>query len=177
MRRLRRNRKFSIQNSRFKINWVLRTHLSTCFSSGRSLRRDAKFGNELRASAGRRLRPAAVPCRNRKFRIHNSRFKIKSGCSLRSARTSGLADARCGPSPPPGCGPPGPDGPIPETSPQPSGRACDVEEQPSARGRLRAAGRCATEFAGRHFDQNCGCGLLAASTKPQIQHSKFKIQN
>ena len=26
-----------------------------------------------------------------------------------------------------------------ETSPQPSGWACDVEEQPSARGRLRAA--------------------------------------
>ncbi len=34
---------------------------------------------------------------------------------------------------------------------QPSGRACDAEEQPSARGRLRAAGRAATDLAGGHF--------------------------
>ena len=37
-----------------------------------------------------------------------------------------------------------------ETSPQPSGRACDVKEQPSARGRLRATGRYATDLDTRH---------------------------
>jgi len=31
--------------------------------------------------------------------------------------------------------------------------------QPSARGRMRAAGRDATDFAGRHFHQTSGCGL------------------
>ncbi len=41
------------------------------------------------------------------------------------------------------------------SSPQPSGRACDVEEQPSARGRLRAV----------------------APQRAQIQNSRFKIQN
>ena len=44
----------------------------------------------------------------------------------------------------------------PETSPPPSGRACDGEEQPSARGRLRAA---------------------AVSLKPQIQNEKGRIKN
>ena len=43
----------------------------------------------------------------------------------------------------------------PDPSPQPSGRACDVEEQPSARG---------------------GCGLRHPF-RVQIQNSRFKIQN
>ena len=42
---------------------------------------------------------------------------------------------------------------LPEASPQPSGRACDQKEQPSARGRLRAANRYAIEFAGNHLNQ------------------------
>ena len=62
-----------------------------------------KGGHGERAFAGAKLRPAAVPFRNRKFKIQNSRFKIKfelraclgiyhnSGCSLRRARTSGPA--------------------------------------------------------------------------------------
>ena len=61
---------------------------------------------------------------------------------------------------------------LPEKSPQPSGRVCDVEEQPSARGRLRAADPCGIEFAGDYLAHNwklqarlsvmtsfLGCGL------------------
>ena len=52
---------------------------------------------------GAKLRPAAVPFRNRKFMIQNSRFKINwgclgilpdSGCSLRSARTKRTCGTR-----------------------------------------------------------------------------------
>jgi len=59
-------------------------------NSGCSLRRTRRFGNELRASAAPRLRPAnrcAIDPgqknrtkrlrRSRKFKIHNSRFKIE----------------------------------------------------------------------------------------------------
>ena len=96
---------------------------------------------------GAKLRPAA-PLR---AQIQKSIFRIKrafwarlgiyfrSGRSLRSTqvrvRTAGLrrreAAARTVPT----------DRFQLETSPQPSGRACDIEEQPSARGRLRAARR------------------------------------
>ena len=41
-----------------------------------------------------------------------------------------------------------------EACPQPSGRACDVKEQSSARGRLRAADRSAIEFADKLFHHN-----------------------
>ena len=139
-------------------------------TSGRSLRRDAKFGNELRASAGQRLRSAAVPCRNRKFSIQNSKFKIKSGRGLRRSRTTARS---CVPPPGGGCGPTVlTDRFQPETSPQPSGRACDHKEQPSARGRLRAAGRCATEFAGKHV-------LYIASSCDPLRPCgrKFKMKN
>ena len=53
-----------------------------------------------------------------------------------------------------------------EISPQPSGRACDDKAQPSARGRLRAASRCATDFAGKHFHQNQR--LRAAATSCEV---------
>ncbi len=49
-----------------------------------------------------------------------------------------------------------------EASSQSGERACDTKEQPSARGRLRAAGRCATDFqfgpqpAEGHTKQTCG---------------------
>jgi len=50
---------------------------------------------------------------------------------------------------------------CPEAVPQPSGGACDVEEQPSARGRLRAAGRTATEVTDKTLQPIVGgCGQL-----------------
>ena len=146
-----RSCKFKIQNSKL--------------CSGCSLRSARKFGYELRASAGRRLRPAAVPCRNRKFMIQNSRFKIAFGCAwtyipVRDAACGAHACSvmNCGPPPPGGCDPHGPtERSKLESSLQPSGGACDVEEQPSARGRLRAA---AVPFWNRKFI---------------IQDSKFRI--
>ena len=144
------NRKFSIQNSRFKIKRVYRTRLCMCVISGCSLRRTRIFGYELRASARRRLRPAAASYRSRKFRIQNSRFKIKRafwarlGIYFRSGRSLRRTPATLW-----SCGPPPPQAAAHtvltdrfrfRASPQPSGWACDVEEQPSAGGgRLRAA--------------------------------------
>ena len=98
-------------------------------------------GREERAFAGAKLRPVA-PFRAQ-FIIQSSELPIgaqpakdgTSGCELRAFAAPRLRpanrsaiDSCC------------------KTSPQPSGRACDVEEQPFARGRLRAAGRCATEM-------------------------------
>ena len=51
-------RKFIIQNSRFKIRWGCRTRLGLYLDSGCSLRSARMFGYELRASAAPRLRPA-----------------------------------------------------------------------------------------------------------------------
>ena len=83
---------------------------------------------------GAKLRPAA-PLR---AQIQKSIFRIKRAFWARlgiRVRTAGLrrreAAARTVPT----------DRFQLETSPQPSGRACDIEEQPSARGRLRAARR------------------------------------
>ena len=45
--------------------------------------------------------------------------------------------------------------------------------QPSARGRLRAAGPCGTDCVSKHSDRNYGCGLLRFLTEPQIQYSKL----
>ena len=77
-----------------------------------------------------------------------------------------LRDASCGPSPPEAAARRCLTASILlAASPQPSGRACDMEEQPSARGRLRAAGRCATDFTSRHFHPN---KRLRAAIRPQI---------
>jgi len=45
--------------------------------------------------------------------------------------------------------------------------------QPSARGRLRAAGRTATEFADNHFLQKYGCVLR----RLLFRSRKFKMKN
>ena len=103
---------------------------------------------------GAKLRPVA-PC-GHKFRIQNSRFKIAdrtaacggharsepAGRELRASAAPRLrpADLLRGRY-------------LHKVSPQPSGRACNVEEQPSARERLRAANRYAIEFAGNHLNQ------------------------
>ena len=99
---------------------------------GRSFFAGREAGHRTRVACLRRAE-AAARCgsnRNRKFIFQNSIFKIKYACPASAASNP------------------------PEASPQPSGRACDVEEQPSARGRLRAAGHCATEFTSRHFHYN-----------------------
>ena len=138
-------------------------------------------GREERAFAGAKLRPAAAFSRP-KFRIQNSRFKItkseRSLCGGR-ARLQGVAGLRCPQAAARTVLTDRPMTSIPHgASPQSSGWACDHKEQPSARGRLRAADRCAIEFAGRHFDQNCGCGLRRhqRSRKFSIQDSRFKIK-
>ena len=63
-----------IQNSIFKINRGFRVRLGIYFRSGRGLRSARMFDNELRASAGRRLRPAA-PFR---AQIQDSVFNIQN---------------------------------------------------------------------------------------------------
>ncbi len=91
-----------IQHSKFKIQ--------NC-QSGRNLRRSrTKQTNRMRAAGLRRakLRPAAVPSgtANSAFKIQDSKLPI--GAQLaKEPHTSGLADASCGPPPPPGCGPHG----------------------------------------------------------------------
>ena len=61
---------------------------------------------------------------------------------------------------------------LAKKSPQPSGRACDVEEQPSARGRLRAAGRCATELDAKHLNNN-----RKRSHPPTFKEVEYTAQN
>ena len=166
------NRKFSIQNSRFKIKRVYRTRLCMCVISGCSLRRTRMFGYELRASARRRLRPAAASYRSRKFRIQNSRFKIKRafwvrlGIYFRSGRSLRRTPATlwsCGPPLPPGCGPLGPIGPT-LTRDKPAAERTGLHK------RTFGTRKCSPPPGG-------GCGLLRLPAKPQIQNSKFKIQN
>ena len=104
----------------------------------------------VRTAGLRRRKAAARTAFSRpKFMIQNSRFKIKRVCRctwvyipIRGAACGGRTRLlrSCGPPPPGGCGPHGPtDRSEIGTSPLPSGRACDVEVQPSARGRLRPA--------------------------------------
>ena len=66
-----------------------------------------------------------------------------------------------------GCGPHGPDGPI-QTRDKPAAErtgllSSSARMQPSARGRLRAAGRSATEFTDDHSAKIGGCGLPVAA--------------
>ena len=63
-----------------------------------------------------------------------------------------------------GCGPHGPDGPIP-VQVQPAAErtgllSSSARLQPSAKGRLRAADRSAIEFTDDHSAKIDGCGLL-----------------
>ena len=108
-----RSRKFMIQNSRFKIKRVRRGAIGLIPSSGRGLRRAStsgrKSGREERAFAGR----SCGPLRPFRARMKNEELKVKN--DLRAAACGGHADSdtNCGPPPPPGCGPHGPDGPIP----------------------------------------------------------------
>ena len=151
-----RSRKFSIHYSKFRMT-----------KSGRGLRSARTSRREQAGLRRAKLRPAAAS-RSRKFSIQN----YCSGRGLRRSRTTARS-----------CGPPLPQaaarrplaGSNLTASPQPSGGACDVKEQPSARRRLRAAGRSATDldtrdyankqrlraagrsataFAGKHFLQN-----------------------
>ena len=95
---------------------------------------DAK---ELRASAGRRLRPAAIPYRNRKFMIQNSIFKIIFGQQPAEGACSGT---NCVPPLPGGCGPHGPDGPA-QPQEKPAAERTGLRRKGAALrpGRLRAA--------------------------------------
>ena len=97
-----------IQNSIFKIS---------CGIKPRGLPAAERTGLRRRGAAFRRglLRAAAIPSGTA-----NSEFKIQHS-KLAAASNLGAC-------------------------PQPSGRACDVEEQPSARGRLRAAAPCGRKF-------------------------------
>ncbi len=63
-----------IKNSKRKIKNDYRD--AACGGRARS----GPAGRELRASATPRLRPAAVPFRNRKFKIQDSKFKITKIC-------------------------------------------------------------------------------------------------
>ena len=136
----------------------------------------------------RELRPAAGSYRNRKFRIQNGSRAAACGGRARLQGTAGLrrreAAARTVLTDRFQLG----------ACPQPSGRACDVEEQPSARG--GAAGCCALKGAMKNeelkmtfgsqlakkphtsglADARSGPspGEAAASMKPQIHDSKLK---
>ena len=136
-----RSRKYKIKND-------IR---SACEGHAQADLQDAKSG------------PSPGEAANSKFRIQDS--KLCSGCSLRRARqvrqrTVGLrrreAAAR---RPLPRS--------IPVASDKPAAermglheRPADARMQPSARGRLRAAGRCATELDTTPSATNSSCGPL-----------------
>ena len=105
--------------------------------------------------------------------IQNSKFKIQNYCSGRSLRRSRTTARSCGPPPPPGCGPPIPAGSNLTASPQPSGRACDAKEQPSARG-----GCGLPVLMDRNLPRNTlpMTGLLRLLAKSLIKNSKRKIK-
>ncbi len=150
--RLRPAWSFQGRNSKFGTQLAKDRHERTC-------------GREERAFAGRSCGPLRPAGTNSKFKIQNCR----SDCSLRRARSKRTCGTRAVGLRRPqaaGCGAHSGaihDSKLPEASmlgrfecqasPQPSGRACDVKEQPSARGRLRAANRYAIEFAGNHLNQ------------------------
>ena len=127
-------------------------------------------------AAGLRRREAAARCALR-AQIHNSKFRImKSGCSLRSAclqreRAAGLRRPSLRPARPlQGRF-------LPEASPQPSGRACDVEEQPSARGRLRAAGPAGPVCWQAFSPQPAAAGRAAADFAGLCLHSGGSLRS
>ena len=102
--RLQRSRKFSIQNSRFKMRWACRVCLGIRSDSGCSLRRAARSGpagRELRASAPGRLRPATVPFRNSQFIIQDSKSTAGSRCLKRSNVSKASPSLAGGCTPPP----------------------------------------------------------------------------
>ena len=144
----------------------------------------------LRAFAGRSCGPLGLS----KAEIQNSRFKItESGRSLRSARSSGPAGRELRASaagrlrPANRCAIDSAQkarsraksaSKSSEAAPQPSGWACDVKKQPSARGRLRAAGRYATDFASTPFPlQSAAADCGGSLQELQIQNSIFNIEN
>ncbi len=95
-----RNRKFSIQNSRFKIRWgagyawaYISIRAAACGELARADLRNTKP----QASARRRLRTAAASL---KPQIHDSRFKInfRAGACEETAQADAQADASSGPS-------------------------------------------------------------------------------
>ncbi len=126
---------------------------------------------------------------------------VHSGSSLRSARTSGLADARCGPSPGEVAARSAFARPI-FTRAKPAAErtgllSSSVRLQPSALGRLRAADRFAIAFASGHhipatrrrfatngtfgprfakdaYERTCGCE--SGPLRPAGANSAFKIQ-
>ena len=120
---------------------------------------------------------------------------VHSGSSLRSARTSGLADASSGPSPGEAAARSAFARPI-FTRAKPAAErtgllSSSARKQPSARGRLRAADRFAIAFASGHHIPATRRGLRRTHTsgpsrgeaaarcalRAQIQNSIFKIQN
>jgi len=162
-----RNRKFKIQNSRFKIRGELP------FATNRPTRAAACGGH---AGSGTNCGPP--------IRRATLYFFGPAGPAARSRpRAEGCSSRPAGPlvqAPPLGCGAAfqrcrllgscartGANSKFKITAskyargdfrPRPARSRADglatLEEQPSARGRLRAAGRGATDFAGRQFHQN-----------------------
>ena len=114
------------------------------YCSGRGLRKDrVRAVCEERTFTGRSCGFSEAA----KFSIQNSRLRIRAaacGGRTRLQGAGGLCRPRLRPAQPfQGRF-------LPKAAQQPSGRACDAEEQPSARGRLRAAGRKATDLDTRH---------------------------
>ena len=98
-----------------------------------------------------KLRPAA-PC-GRKFILQNESHVSHlraAACGMRASSAT-----NCGPPPGGGCGPLGPDGPIP-TRDKPAAERTGLQRGGAALrpGRLRAADRCAIDSVGKHFHPN-----------------------
>ena len=156
---------------------------------GCSLRSARRFGCELRTSAGR----SCGPLRFRKGTAKSSfRMNCVFIFGSQPAECSPATPRSCGPPPPQAAArrsltrsilfatDPQPSGwacnvkelrPTDlfkgDSRPRPArsrgGWACDVEEQPSARGRLRAAGRSATELDAKHLGDDRRLPAAAAS--------------
>ena len=156
MGRQGREKEFKIQNSGFKIQdskfRIQDDELGAQLAKDTYERTPKR--TRIAGLRGAKLRPAAVPFRNRKCMIQNSRFKMKWGCqsrldihldsgrSLRRARSSG-----------------------------PAGR----ELRASAAGRLRPANRYAIDFVSKKPAGKFGPSGPAARSRPRAEGCSFCV--
>jgi len=171
-----RSRKFKILNSRFKIRFVRGRRVSVSFGSGRNLRRDGTKRTCGTRDAGLRPGAAAGCCAlvgaNSEFKIQNSELPNRSAAC--EGRASGLADASCGPS-----------------RGEAAARCGSFSEPQIQDSKLKEiAGYVwasipvrVAAYGGQSSITNCGppppqaAARCCSLPEPQIQHSKFKIQN
>ena len=114
--------------------------------SGRTSGRGTRCGPSPGKAAARCALRAQIILQNESHVFHLR----AAACGVRASSAT-----NCGPPPGGGCGPLGPNGPIP-TRDKPAAERTGLRRRGAVLrpGRLRAADRCAIDFAGKHFHPN-----------------------